>query len=265
MGDRNQAASGHRRRRTLDLNAFGLAQHNGVADQSRRGFTEHHRARWRDGLHPLSQSDLLPDRGVTRWSRTYFTCYDLAGVQPHPHLQRYAGVASLHIRGDALCLSLDVERGEACPQCVILQRNRGAEYRHEAVAGELVDAPTAAQYHRRRTVEQLGHDLAQPLRTDRGSDVHQMHHVGEQHRHLLVFGVPTFRREPRTTPIAESDIGPHVAPAVTAPVPHLDIVTLAAPSTGANVRKLRTLSGVSGADAHARRVGVSALGLARWG
>ncbi len=40
-------------------------------------------------------------------------------------------------------------------------------------------------HHRGRTVDQLGHDLAQPLRTHRAGDLHRTHHIGEQHRHLL--------------------------------------------------------------------------------
>ena len=55
-----------------------------------------------------------------------------------------------------------------------------------AVAGELVHRAAVPLHHHRRTVDQLGHDLAQPLRTDRRRDVHRMHHIGEQHRHLLV-------------------------------------------------------------------------------
>ena len=58
-----------------------------------------------------------------------------------------------------------------------------------AVAGELVHRAAVPLHHRRAAVDQLGHDLAQPLRPDRRRDVHRMHHVGEQHRHLLVLGV----------------------------------------------------------------------------
>ena len=36
------------------------------------------------------------------------------------------------------------------------------------------------------TLDQLGHDLAQPLGTHRCRDVHRMYNIGEQHRHLLV-------------------------------------------------------------------------------
>ena len=43
-------------------------------------------------------------------------------------------------------------------------------------------------HHRRAVVGELGHDLAEPLRPDSRGDVHRMHNIGEQHRHLLVLG-----------------------------------------------------------------------------
>ena len=55
-----------------------------------------------------------------------------------------------------------------------------------AVTGELAHRAAVALHHRRRTVDQIGHDLAQPLRTDCRRDVHRMHNIGEQHRDLLV-------------------------------------------------------------------------------
>ena len=69
---------------------------------------------------------------------------------------------------------------------MVLQRGWRAEHRHDAVAGETVDRAAVPLNHHCRTVDQIGHDLAQPLRTDRRRDVHRMHHIGEQHRHLLV-------------------------------------------------------------------------------
>ena len=53
------------------------------------------------------------------------------------------------------------------------------------VAGEL-HGPAVAAHHRRRPLHQLGHDLAQPLHVHRGRDAHRPHHIGEQHRDLLV-------------------------------------------------------------------------------
>jgi hypothetical protein len=43
-----------------------------------------------------------------------------------------------------------------------------------------VKLPTVPLNHHCRTVDQIGHDLAQPLRTDRRGDVHRLQNIGEQ-------------------------------------------------------------------------------------
>src|SRR6476469_9825250 len=45
---------------------------------------------------------------------------------------------------------------------VVLQRDWGAEHRHDAVAGELAQRSAAALHHGCGTVQQFGHDFAQP-------------------------------------------------------------------------------------------------------
>ena len=45
---------------------------------------------------------------------------------------------------------------------------------------------------------QFGHDLAQPLRTDRRRHLHRMNNIGEQHSHLLVLRRLGGPRESRT-------------------------------------------------------------------
>ena len=57
--------------------------------------------------------------------------------------------------------------------------------------------------HHCRTVDQFGHDLAQPLRAHRRRDVHRMHHIGEEHRDLLVLRRLGGLRESRTALAAE--------------------------------------------------------------
>jgi hypothetical protein len=71
---------------------------------------------------------------------------------------------------------------------VVLQGDWRAEHSHDAVAGELVDRPAEAMHYPARAVDQLGHYLAQSLGPYRHSDVHRMHDIGEEHRHLLVLG-----------------------------------------------------------------------------
>ena len=181
----NSRWAAHRLVGTLDLNQLGLAQGRCAINQSRGGRAEHHPTRRGDRLHPLSHSDLLTDGGVTEWAGTDFTGDHLTGVQAHPQLQVHT-VALSDVDRKPLRLLLYAQRRQAGAESVVLQRDWRAEHRHDAVAGELAHRSAVALHHRRATVQQFGHDLAQPLRTDRRCDVHRMNHIGEQHRHLLV-------------------------------------------------------------------------------
>ncbi len=186
-----------------------IVEYHGVTNKARGRLAEHHSTGRRDGLHSLRHSDLLTDRGVTGRAGTYLTGDYLAGVETDPQLQ-CDPVALVHGRTEIPSLQLNVKRREAGAKRVVLQRDRCAEHRHDPVPGELVDRSAIALYDRRRPLEQLGHDLAQPFRTDCGGDVHGVHDVGEQHRHLLVLsGRRVTDRRPhrigcRTSPSAVS-------------------------------------------------------------
>ena len=41
-------------------------------------------------------------------------------------------------------------------------------------------------HHHRRALDELAHDLAQPFGAHRRGEIHRMHDIGEQHRHLFV-------------------------------------------------------------------------------
>ena len=170
---------------TLDLNQLRLTEGGCAFNQSRGGRAEHHPTRRRDRLHPLSHPHLLTDGGVTQSPRTDLTGDHLTRVQADPQPQ-VDTVAVLDVDGKPLRLFLDTEGRQTGTNSVVLQRHRRAEDRHDAVAGETADRAAVPLHHHCRTVDQIGHDLAQPLRTDRRRDVHRMHHVGEQHRDLLV-------------------------------------------------------------------------------
>ena len=104
---------------------------------------------------------------------------------------------------------------------MILQRNRGAEQRHHPVAGVLHCPAAVALDNRRQPLHELGHDFAQPLHIQRGRDIHRAHHIGEQHRHLLVLRCVDRNRAWRTALVTELGIlpqrvpqDPHATPAV---------------------------------------------------
>ena len=199
--DRHQPARGNRFVGALDAHPLRFGQHHGVLDQPRGGLRQHHPARRGHRFHPLRQPDLLTDRGVPQRPRTDLTGDHLTGVKSHPHLEVHT-VALLDLDGKPLRLLLNAHGRQAGTNGVILQRHRGAEHRHHPVAGEL-HAPAVAAHHRRRALHQLGHDLAQPLHIQRGRDVHRAHHVGEQHRDLLVLRMGVGLGNGRATAVAE--------------------------------------------------------------
>ena len=62
---------------------------------------------------------------------------------------------------------LYIQRRKAGAESVIFQRGRGAEDRHDAVTGELVDGAAIAMHDCGGAVQQVGHDLAQAFGADR--------------------------------------------------------------------------------------------------
>jgi hypothetical protein len=78
---------------------------------------------------------------------------------------------------------------------MVLQRNRGAEQSHDAVARELVDGVAVVLDDSPATVEQLRHHLAQPFRIEPRRKVHRSDDVGEQDGDLLVFGLRCVLRD----------------------------------------------------------------------
>jgi hypothetical protein len=67
--------------------------------------------------------------------------------------------------------------------------DRGAEDRHDPVAGELVDGALEAGHRLRQQREEALHDLAPLLRVLLLGEVHRAADVGEQNRHLLALGI----------------------------------------------------------------------------
>jgi len=137
---------------TLYLNEFGLAEDGRVFNQSGGRFAEHH-STWRGNrFHALSHSHLLADRRIPHWAGTDFARDHLTRVEAYPQPE-LDSVASLHLERNSLCRLLNLKCREAGAKGMVLQCDRCAEHRHDAVAGELVDGSAVALDHSRRTVE----------------------------------------------------------------------------------------------------------------
>ncbi len=196
LADGQQAPSGNRVA-AFDMNQLMLTEHDGVARQPGRRFAQHHPVRWRHRLHALGHADFLADGGVSQRPRTDRAGDHLAGIEAYPHPQVQMVEVS-DFAGEPLRRFLQAQGRHTGPNRVVLQRYGRAEHGHDAVAGELVHGAAVTLHHRHRAINQLGHDLAQPLGTHRRGDVHRMHHVGEQNSHLLVLAMFGRVREART-------------------------------------------------------------------
>ena len=199
---RDQPVRGNPLFHSLNAHHLGLTQHRRVLDQSCSGLAQHHSTGRGDRFHPLRHPYVLADGGITRRARTDITGDHLTGVQTDAQLQCNA-TAALEFTRESLCLTLNALSRKTRAERVIFQCHWRTEQRHDSVAGELVHRPAVALHHSRRTFDQLRHDFPQPLRPNRRSDIHRMHDVGEQHRHLLVLGWPRFAGNRRAARVTE--------------------------------------------------------------
>ena len=106
-------------------------------------------------------------------------------IQAHPQLQLDT-IAALHLFGQSLSLTLHAQPCQTCANRVIFQRYWRTEDGHQTVTGEPVHRAAVALHHGGAAADELGHDFAQSLRTHHRRNVHRLHYIGEQHRHLLV-------------------------------------------------------------------------------
>jgi hypothetical protein len=107
----------------------------------------------------LRHPHLLTNRRVTHWARTDLTGDHLPRIQANPQLQ-HDTVTALNLGGQVLCLPLDIQRGQARAESVILQHDRRPEKRHDPVTGELIHRAAVTLHHDRGAANQVGHDLA---------------------------------------------------------------------------------------------------------
>ena len=113
-----------------------------------------------------------PSGGVTQSTRTDLARDDLAGIEANPQLQfDTVAVVGPPAAWPLRFSSCTPQRRQAGTKRRDPPTQRGrTEHRHQPVAGELVHRAAILLHHHRRTVNQFGHDLAQPFRTDRRRD-----------------------------------------------------------------------------------------------
>ncbi len=140
-------------------------------------------------FHPLRQADGVALRGVVHVEI-------VADLADH-HLARVEADArreadtmfALHLGGVARNRIAQVQRRVAGAARVILVRDRRAEQRHDAVAGELVDEALEALDPVGEDLEKAVHDLRPLFRVELLGQLHRALHVGEQHGDLLALAL----------------------------------------------------------------------------
>ena len=191
----NSRWASHRFIGTLDLNQLRLAESRYTINESRGRCAQHHPAGRSDRLHPLSHPHLLADGGVTERARTDFTGDHLTRVQAHPQLE-IDTVAILDLGGKPLRPPLE------CPRPPGRREQRGPPIATGAPNTAIMPSPvnwppcrhTAAPPQPTRLTRSVMISRSRSG-TDRRSDVHRVHHVGEQDGDLLVLSRSGWRVE----------------------------------------------------------------------
>src|SRR5437870_11286843 len=138
-------------------------------------------------LHALREPDGRPLRGVVHAVVVADRAdHDFAGVEPHAHREAEALLEAEPARVAADLLD-ETERRVAGPARVVLVRDRRAEERHYAVAGELGDGALEAMHALGEEGSEALHDVVEHFRIGLLGEVHRSLHVGEEDRHLLAF------------------------------------------------------------------------------
>ncbi len=110
-----------------------------------------------------------------------------------------ACLAALGIQKETQRLAAEVDHRDGVALRLRVGLNSG-----QVIAGEIGSGPI----NYTAVGEQVGHDLAQPLRPDGRRDVHGTHHIGEQHRHLLVLRAGVLLGDGCTAAVTKSSARP---------------------------------------------------------
>ena len=135
---------------------------------------------WRQLLHPGGEPDDVPLRGVVHAQVVADPTHDdLAGVQAHPHGDLEPALAP-DVVGECAELARQIQGGRTGALGVILVGDRGAEERHDAVTGVLVDGALVSVNAAREDPEQAIEQAMPFLGVDALRELHGAHDVGEE-------------------------------------------------------------------------------------
>src|SRR3989441_4705228 len=137
-------------------------------------------ARPRQLLHAGGEPDDVTLRGVVHAQIVADSPDDdLARVEAHPHREIEPALAP-HVFGERPEVARQLERGRAGALGVVLVGDRGAEERHDAVAGVLVDRPLVVVDAVREDPEEAIEEAMPLLGIDTLSELHRARDVGEE-------------------------------------------------------------------------------------
>jgi hypothetical protein len=149
------------------------------------GLGDEHRARCRGRLQPCRQIGRIADRCVVHAQVVADVAHHhRAGVDPDPHAELEAA-RRVDLAAQRLDRGLHREPRHHGATRRVLERERGAEQRHHAVAGELVDDPLELVHLGEQRLHAALHPAVQILGIDALADRSEADRVGEQHRHDL--------------------------------------------------------------------------------
>src|SRR4030095_4747923 len=172
----------HAHRNACPLEAlFAAVEEVEEARREARGLLGHSDAAWwRQLLHPGGEPDDVSLRGVVHAQVVADPPHDdLAGVQAHPHRELEPALAP-HAFGERAELARQIQGGRTGALRVVLVGNRGAEERHDSVAGVLVDGSLVSVNAARKDPEQAIEQAMPFLRIDALRELHRAHDVGEE-------------------------------------------------------------------------------------
>ena len=155
-------------------------------------------------FHALRQANIVAKRGILQAEIVADPAdHHLARVEADADVEPDA-VAGAHALGKGTHGVADVEGGEAGSLGVILMRDRRAEQRHHAVAGELVDRALEPMHAVGRDPEKVFDDTEPSFGIEPLGEGHRAFDIGEQHGDVLALA---FQRRPRLADLVGEMLG----------------------------------------------------------